>query len=549
MFASLLQKKNLLPYFIAFFIGLFFLSLTAPFPAWYGNVSEAVFHLDGDNLQHITGSLYFLRENWHWPLFSVENLEYPFRPTIGQTDSIPLFTLTLKIIASLTGAQIQTISPYYCLSILLQPIAAVFALRSMGGRDLKSAIAAAILASTLPTWWIRGVHIALFGQWIILIALGAYFNAMKENSLKWNIFLNLWTALSFLIHPYLCVMLLAIAASVPLSALARKKFSFACHSLFGLIGALFAIVLIALTCGYTNNIVLIGGSFKDLSMDLLAPFWPENSPIFHAKNINPSMEGFQYLGIGLLILFCLALWKAFQLHPLKEILWRHVGLLLACFGLFFIATGQLHIAGIRPLGDFTFGFPLSEELRSCGRFFWPISYLIILCTLYLLRNLKWQIWLPLMGACLSLQMIERGAHWGDGGTNVYTAPATQEEKDYIALVQQHDFVQIYPRLECSTFSKDFYESMRAIYAAALKDIPVNSMYLARTPKPAACPLSEKEDFIPTDHPNSLYVLTGKERKKSIAILKTYQPKIACQKITETVSFCSQKIGKQKAHEN
>ncbi|KMQ87025.1 amino acid transporter [Lasius niger] len=378
----------------------------------------------------------------------------------------------------------------------------------MGAKDLKSAVAVALFASTLPTWWIRGVHIALFGQWVLLIALGAYFRAMRNECLKWDGFLNFWAALIFLIHPYLCVMLLAIAAAVPVSALARKNIPFAVKSLLGLIAACILIVIFAVTCGYTNNLVVIGGSFKELSMDLLAPFWPENSPIFHTKAINPSMEGFQYLGLGLLALSGAALWVAYKFTDLKAILWKHAGILAACLGLLFIATGQLHIAGIRPFGDFTFGFPLSQDLRSCGRFFWPISYLIILCTLYLLRNLKWHIWLPLVGTCLCLQMIERGHHWGEGGTNVYATSATEAEKNYIALVQQHDFVQIYPRLECSDFSKDFYSAMRSIYAASLKDIPVNSMYLARTPKPAACARSGKEDFIPTDHPNSLYVLTG-----------------------------------------
>ncbi|QCE34314.1 hypothetical protein FAI40_02585 [Acetobacteraceae bacterium] len=545
MLPSLLQKKSLISYLSAFFIGLFFLLITAPFSAWYGQISEAVFHLEGDDLQHLIGSLYFLNEPWHWPIFTELSLEYPFTPSVGQMDAIPLFSLFIKGIASLTGANIQSITPYYCLSILLQPIAAVFALRSMGVKDIKSAIAIALLASTLPTWWIRGIHVALFGQWILLIALGAYFRTVRNDSLKWSIFLNFWAGLSFLIHPYLCVMILAIAAGAPISAFFRKNIPLAIQAALGLVGALLLIVIIMLTCGYTHNVVLIGGDFKIHSMDLLAPFWPENSPIFHAKPINGSMEGFQYLGIGLLFLSAFAVALACRLYTLKNLFLRHAGLFLSVFGLLFIATGQIHFAGHALFGDFTLPFPCAEDLRSCGRFFWPVAYLIILCTIYLLRNLEWKIWLPVMIGAIALQTIERGHHWGDGGTSVYAAAPTQEEENYINFVQKHDFVQIYPRIECTSFSDDFYDSIRAVYAASLKDIPENSMYLARTPEKAACPLKDKEPFIPSETPKTLFVLTGKKRLAAIETLKEKFDHIGCKNITKTVSFCAQDLPEPK----
>ncbi|AQS90378.1 hypothetical protein A0U94_04695 [Gluconobacter albidus] len=88
----------------------------------------------------------------------------------------------------------------------MQPVCAVFALRSLGEKRLLPALAAAVFAACFPTFLCRIGHAALCGQWILLLAIGLYFRATRPGAGSGPIWLlALLNTLTLLIHPYLMV--------------------------------------------------------------------------------------------------------------------------------------------------------------------------------------------------------------------------------------------------------------------------------------------------------------------------------------------------------
>lgn len=137
---------------------------------------------EGDFVQHIIGQIYFLRQGWHSPLLLDQKLDAPFGTNIAMTDNIPLEALLLKIIHPLFPDMLQGITLYLALCWTMQPVCAVFALRSLGEKRLLPALAAAVFAACFPTFLCRIGHAALCGQWILLLAIGLYFRATRPDA-------------------------------------------------------------------------------------------------------------------------------------------------------------------------------------------------------------------------------------------------------------------------------------------------------------------------------------------------------------------------------
>ena len=470
----------------------------------------------GDFVQHIIGQIYFLQQGWHWPLLLDEQLGASPGTNIGLTDSIPLEALLLKVVHPFFPGMLQGIVLYLALCWTLQPVCAVFALRSLGEKRLLPAFAAAVFASCFPAFVFRIGHAALCGQWILLLAIGLYFRATRTGAGSGPVWLlALLTGLTLLIHPYLMVMAGAILGAVPLTLLLRERNWKACApAVMATTASGLGIIVVGSVLGYWGS--ASGGGYGLYSMNLASPFWPAHSSLFPfvssrlVEATGGQYEGYQYLGAGVLLTLGMTLLNQRGRKLFTQLPKQHAGLLLACLALTLIAISNriyfLHV----PVLLTHFRVPGAEQMRSSGRMFWPVGYLMMLGGIYGLCRAWPRVWplVLLVGIALQWQDtcdLRSGVHQTEFA--LLDAPSA-ESRQLFSLMQPFDRIEVHPRLECD--SVDSPSVMQFLYIAALKNAPVNTMYAARTTPESACQSSAERPH-PLD-PRTLVILTGPSQR-------------------------------------
>lgn len=163
----------------------------------------------GDAATNVAGWLFFVQDDWHFPLLHSARLNAPEGTSIAFTDSIPLVALFLKPFKSLLPEGFHYFGLWHAFCYLLQAWAAVFVMRSLNVHHLPAVLLAAGFALTWPALSHRLGHIALMTHGLLLIALGLYFRGLRIG--KWRFvrtstaFIAL-TCIALLIHPYLLAM-------------------------------------------------------------------------------------------------------------------------------------------------------------------------------------------------------------------------------------------------------------------------------------------------------------------------------------------------------
>ena len=100
----------------------------------------------GDPGQHLIGFLYFVQDEWRFPLFHTQNLGYPHGTNIIFTDSIPLLALIFKILAPIVPDGFHPFGLWIFICFLLLAHAFGSLLYHFGHRGLLAAVASALFA-------------------------------------------------------------------------------------------------------------------------------------------------------------------------------------------------------------------------------------------------------------------------------------------------------------------------------------------------------------------------------------------------------------------
>ena len=157
-----------------------------------------------------------------WPPLVVRALGWPEGTNIAFTDSIPLVAIPTRLLRGMLPAGGHTILLWLALSYALQPVAAVYALRSMGETRLLPGIAVAMIVMNMPALLWRSGHAALSAHFLILLAIGLYFRLCTGSRGAAWIGVPLLLPVSLLVHPYLLTMAAVVLAAAPVSLLARR---------------------------------------------------------------------------------------------------------------------------------------------------------------------------------------------------------------------------------------------------------------------------------------------------------------------------------------
>ena len=246
------RRGVLLAYGLAALFGLAIALRIFPPAAINGSLS-LVHPAVGDTAQHIVGQRYFLADHWRWPPLDTGLIDAPAGVDIALTDSIPLAGLLGRLFAWLLPRGGHLVYAWVALCFVLQPVAAVFALRSAGVGGALALVSGSILAACMPAMVFRFNHAALCAHFVLLLAIGLYFRMVRPGGHRWAAASAVLMIAALLIHPYLMAMVTGLLLAAPLTLLARRELRAATRVALRLALGLLLLAVTAAVGGYLGT--------------------------------------------------------------------------------------------------------------------------------------------------------------------------------------------------------------------------------------------------------------------------------------------------------
>lgn len=492
--------------------------------------------LSGDEALNVIGQRYYLADSWHWPVLMTKNLVPPEGINVAFMDTIPLLLVPLKVVRSILPPGFHLVFLWLAICWLLQPIAAVFALRSAGERRLLPAVAVAVLSISVPTLLYRFGHAALCSHFLILVALGLYFQIVNRDRRKPLLQALLLILASLFIHPYLMYMVIAVLLAAPLTLLIRRDRSWM-RVAVALVGAVGVTGVLALVMGYGRALPMTGLGYY--SMNLFSPVYPFGSSLLKGfeKPINATGgqgEGYQYLGLGVLLLvlvveFCLGYREKLR------VIARHSGIVVVCLILTILALSNKVYAGHHLI--FAVKAPqFFEQFRATGRFFWPVTYLLIVGgTVLLFRYLPRRAAVPIIVIVALLQFAETQDMRRWMRHTIRTPDNWVLDTGQLRpLLATHSELSIWPKFNCGAnhLAPPFLQLGQLASEVA---VPVDTMYVGRLSAPVECKTPTPRMVVPS---GELVVFLPESPRAMEMLVEDWQS--ICRKIGVLVA-CSQQL--------
>ncbi len=455
--------------------------------------------LGEDGFSHYIGWEFFRHSPWTWPpgLNPAYGLE--FSSAIVFSDSVPLLPLILKAFSPLMPPVVQYTGWWILACFLLQ---AWFASRLAGlfSRDLLVKLAlATLLVFAPPMLWRLSVHFSLIPHWIVLAAIYLYFAPPSRwRGAHWIMLLGL----TALIHTYIFAMCLPIwLASLLRRALRREPI--VPHWLIEIV-AVFAVAALLLAVGgfFPLRGDMLGGGYGYFRLNLLSfvnpdggllqfegggdiPLrWPWSALLPTLPHAAGDYEGFNYAGLGSLVALALAFPLLFteRRFYVGHQIWP---LIIACLLLTLFA-----ISPYVTIGDRVFAVPtppllmdLASTMRSSGRFFWPVWYLLPLAAAWLLhKGFGSRVSGILLVLLAGLQMYDTAPGWSFLKSRFETVAGPYvtsiDAPEFAAIASHYNAVR---KLPAANGSADWEQ---VAWFALRNGKPTDAAYLARPDVPA-----------------------------------------------------------------
>lgn len=327
------------------------------------------------------------------------------------SDSIPLLAFAFKPIAGVLPAAFQYFGLWILLSFVLQSLLAYLLLRRFSS-DRWLPLAGSAFFALAPVYLARlDAHFALFGQWLVLGALVLYF-APRFYPWRWLGLLSL----AVLVHFHFLAMIGLLWAGAELWQRRWRGEINTLQAAAHLSGGALAIAALMWLAGY----FMVGGSIGEPGfgvhrMNLLSPVDPQGpwSALLPDLPGGTEREGFNYLGIGMLLLALLAAISLLARAAETAIDRRSiVPLLVVSLAFTLLAlSNRVAVGGVELFAYDVPGLlrPFADALRSSGRMFWPVYYLIYVAVFAVLfRRLAPRV---ALAACALLLAVHAADSW------------------------------------------------------------------------------------------------------------------------------------------
>ena len=384
-----------------------------------------------DPAQHYLGWAFFKNSPWSWPPGLNPSYGLEISSSIVFSDSIPLLAFLFK---PFTLAPIFQYFGLWTLTCFIFQAFFAWLLSSLYIQNLLlRALICVLLVFFPPMLWRVGEHAALAGHFLILA--GIYLNLRPQHKNR-NIYWLTLILTSSLVHFYLLSMVLCLwLADILDSCRSYTKTSTPSRKSL-VIGVLLVALLLPLSLWLAGYFAIgQAGSIADSAatglfgvgrMNLLAlmnsqgwsyllPSIPTGLPMASEQDlILSNQEGFNYLGLGNLLLIILAIFTILAGRTRVCILSEHRFLaVLTILMLIFSISNNV------GLGPYNLHIPLPEKInaiasifRASGRFAWVALYLLVLMgAVIIVKSYTPKVSIVLLMLCAILQLTDTSAGW------------------------------------------------------------------------------------------------------------------------------------------
>lgn len=463
---------------------------------------------------YIAGFNAYLRAPWQWPLFRIDSLNWPEGTLTTFVDAIPLYALSLKLLAPQSWIPFNPYGVWVAGSLVLQAMGAWWVLREARVESWVVLLSLTLLLLSFPAWIQRMGHISLMSQWIVVFAIALTLRSARLGRLSGFGWCGLLFA-AFLINLYLFTM----AALVFVADLLRSLRL--CHWKSALgwplaIGLLLGATALCTLWPIPGSTGAPDTGFGVYSMNLLAPLTGSQFFSLPRHTQEQFFEGYNYLGLGGLTIIAGALigvatrsaasGPAAMRHPLFE-LWA-ILLLVAIYALsnrVYLGQGLVFTWSAPDWAK-----PITGQLRASGRFFWLVGYaLLIFSVISVYRRLPRVMAASLLVAATCLQFVDL---WPDLSKirTLEPKPGAQVIDDGAwerALAGQPQTLYFYPKFKCGQHSDFFVTLLPVMRYASEHGLNINTGYIARHNPP--CGL-EADEIAASDPTKSVYLFVSAE---------------------------------------
>lgn len=433
---------------------------------------------ENDPVQAWLGWSFFRNSPWTWPPGLNPDYGLELGNSLIYTDSIPLLAIPFKLFRAFLPPVFQYFGWWLLASLVLQ---AWFAWKLLGLflKGFWPPLLGSLLFVFTPILIVRlPVHMTLVGQFWILASL---YLTLKPEPARFH--WHGWVLLLFLsamCHAYIFFMCAALWGSDLLARLCAKELS---APRFGLniVEGLMAGALGCYLAGYFAISPGGAGGFAMYKMNLLSIFDSDgDSYIIKDIPTHPGEgEGYSFLGAGSLLLLAIAAGSLcigrVRIYPLLKRYWP---LLLAC--LLLAALAMTNKIGI---GLFELELPrpaswerwLQPVFRASGRFFWPVHYLLILASIYILfRSWPHKFAMFALAFAVVLQIGDGSKRWRPIAPAIASARYESPMRSLFWSELPYRKIRIIPLQNARSDWKPIG------MFAALRGLPTNAVYVSRT---------------------------------------------------------------------
>lgn len=478
-----------------------------------------------DTTQYFIGFNRYADAPWHLPLLHFNSINYPEGTSATFMDAIPLYALLLKIFVPKSFFPFNPYGFWIALCFVLQAVGAWWITRELRVSNWVFLFSLTVLLLFSPALIDRVWHTSLMSHWIILFALALYIRDFRLKKLS----VVAWTVLLVTVF-YINIYLFTMASGIYLASLLTVGFRHDLRILFYFITPYLLIFLSLFITLFPlpPTAVTKEFGFGYYSMNLLSPFIGGDVFQLQANVSEGQSEGFNYLGLGVILLFVLALWRWQQSK--MQVFKRHWALFLLLLGYTFYALSNHIYFGEQLIAIFKYpsfleGF--TSQFRASGRFFWTVGYCIIIFSLFTLyRYLNPRVFLVVVLALTSLQIadLEKSIKTLHSIREIELVSAIDYQKWDEKLNDGIETLYFYPKFKCG---KEIlpYTLLPAMKYAALRNYNINTGYIARyTPR---CD-DIAEEISASDIPNSAYLFVNSEFDNLEEIMSFFPPASAVQ---------------------
>lgn len=443
----------------------------------------------GDMTQHYLGWVAFRNSAWHFPPGMMDTLTYPHMTSVIFTDSIPLMAVLFKCISPILPENFQYFGWWGLMCLVLQGIFTARIMRNFIDGKISVVLISVLFLFTPSMLFRMDKHMALAGQWIILLGLELIFvyERYRDNR-KLYLAVALMGLLSSSTHIYFTLMNGIILVGICLVDILMKRQYKRSILLLGEYLCVSATV-VWLLGGLTGSNQLQGEGLGMYSLNLNALFNPMGySNIYQELPLinGGQQEGFTWLGAGFLFLLPFSIILFLDCGRIKRIITAHREKIISLC----VVAGIAMVLAISPtitMGEKKlFEIEISSQIenvwaifRCCGRIAWIVVYIVMLCSCIMLSKISGSkrlvivmVFTSLLQAYDSFGFIERAGNKVSSFTEDDLSLVCKEFWDRISEDDKIEHV-----VYCSDIKR---EKIYAVARWALEsDKTLNTFYFAR----------------------------------------------------------------------